>query len=561
MFFLVRKSVLGSLDELQDLDFDVKELLIGSSDSNNVILESLEDGILSIKALDSSNAQFSCTDELKISLGEKSAKSGKLKQGVIYQLGVYDLEVIKPPSGFDFAINVIHSKRKSKVKKQQFVLETKKSPISIRTISYLAFIAIISLFLIVPYFGFQNPSIKEKLDQLPIPTDRAWSSGPLAMAHRIPEIGDNCNVCHVKPFEKVQDKQCLSCHQNLGEHVANNHPAVAELDQFLCENCHKEHNEPLQLTRTDDALCIDCHSNIENFSKNDSNDEITVRAVNGFNSENHPPFRLSMVEPVFENGLYDWKDSRPMFDPGNPLKEQSNLKFSHQVHLDEEKVQNESTGDQLVCASCHQLKDDQEHFKPITMDKDCRSCHKLTFDVFNPDLELQHGDLRTATVMLQAHYIREFTDPELRNKRARKKIRRVVGQHTNNQNCQGTGLDCGRAEALKEAEFQFTKSGCITCHEVTDNKSDDVLSKWFVKPIKINTDWYSKAKFDHVSHLSVKQKNEQEICLTCHEVENSDVSSDIAMPQRNKCLECHQQDQHNSVELSCIRCHEFHFEK
>ena len=337
MFFLVRKSVLGSLDELQDLDFDVKELLIGSSDSNNVILESLEDGILSIKALDSSNAQFSCTDELKISLGEKSAKSGKLKQGVIYQLGVYDLEVIKPPSGFDFAINVIHSKRKSKVKKQQFVLETKKSPISIRTISYLAFIAIISLFLIVPYFGFQNPSIKEKLDQLPIPTDRAWSSGPLAMAHRIPEIGDNCNVCHVKPFEKVQDKQCLSCHQNLGEHVANNHPAVAELDQFLCENCHKEHNEPLQLTRTDDALCIDCHSNIENFSKNDSNDEITVRAVNGFNSENHPPFRLSMVEPVFENGLYDWKDSRPMFDPGNPLKEQSNLKFSHQVHLDEEK--------------------------------------------------------------------------------------------------------------------------------------------------------------------------------------------------------------------------------
>ncbi len=561
MFFLVRKSVLGSLDELQDLDFDVKELLVGSNDSNNVILEDLEEGTLTIKALNGSTAQFSCTGELQLSLDKKSTKTGKLKKGTVYQLGVYDLEVIQPPTGFDFAINIIRSKRKSATKKTQYILAQKKSSFSIRTVSYWAFIAIIILFLIAPYLGFQNPSIKQKLDELPIPTDRSWSSGPLAMAHRIPEIGDNCNVCHVKPFEKVQDKQCLGCHQNLGEHVANNHPAVDELDRFLCENCHKEHNEPLQLTRTDDSLCIDCHSNIENFSKEDSIDESTVRAVNGFNSQNHPPFRLSMVNPLFKNGQYEWASSRPKFDSNNPLKEQSNLKFSHQVHLDDEKVQNESTGDQLVCNDCHQLKDDQEHFKPVTMDKDCRSCHKLTFDVFNPDLELQHGDLRTATVMLQAHYIREFTDPDLREKRSKKKIRRIPGKHTNNQNCQGTGLDCGRAEAFKEAEFQFTKSGCITCHEVTDNNTDDILSKWFVKPIKINTDWYSKARFDHVSHLSVKQKNEQEVCLTCHDVEKSDVSSDIAMPQRNKCLECHQQDEHNSVELSCIRCHEFHFEK
>lgn len=559
MFFLVRKSVLGSSDEFQDLDFDVKELLIGAEDSNTVVLDELPSGVLSIKVKDDSHADFSGTEQLKIATNGEESNTGQLKKGLKYQLGVYDLEVITPPTGFNFAINILRSKRKAEGNKQKYIVDNKKSGFGIRTFSYLAFLSIIILFLVVPYVGFQNKEVKEKLANLPIPSDRSWSSGPLAMAHRIPEIGDDCNVCHVKPFEKVQDKQCLSCHQNLGDHVLEEHPAVDELNQFLCENCHKEHNEPLQLTRTDDKLCIDCHSKIENFTDNVSSKKDSVRAVNGFNAENHPPFRLSLVNPKFINGQYEWFDERPAFNPENPSKEESNLKFSHEVHLDQEKVQDESTGDKLVCHNCHQLKDDGEHFEPITMDKDCRSCHKLTFDVFNPDLELQHGDLRTAAVMLQAHYIREFTDPELRNKRAKKKIRRIPGKHTNNQNCEGTGLDCGRAEALKEAEFQFTKSGCITCHEVTENDTSDMLSKWFVKPIKLNTDWYAKARFDHVSHLSVKQKNEQEICLSCHAVEKSDVSADIAMPQRNKCLECHQQDQHNSVELSCIRCHEFHF--
>jgi len=559
MFFLVRKSVLGSSDEFQDLDFDVQELLIGGDESSTVVLDELPDGVLTVKAKDESNAQFSCSEDLTLNSNGKASTSGNLTKGVLYKLGVYDIEIINPPTGFDFAINVLRSKRKAEHKKSRYIVEDKKSKFGIRALSYIAFFSILILFLAVPYTGFLNKDVKNKLASLPIPSDKSWSSGPLAMAHRIPEIGDDCNVCHVKPFEKVQDKQCLSCHQNLGEHVLDNHPAVDELDQFLCENCHKEHNEPLQLTRTDDKLCIDCHSKIEEFTEGSADKKDSVKAVNGFNAENHPPFRLSLVSPKFINGQYEWQNDRPAFNPEMPAKEESNLKFSHEVHLDQEKVQDESTGDKLVCNNCHQLKDDGEHFEPITMDKDCRSCHKLTFDVFNPDLELQHGDLRTAAVMLQAHYIREFTDPDLRNKRANKKIRRIPGKHTNNQNCEGTGLNCGRAEAFKEAEFQFTKSGCITCHEVTVNDTTDILSKWFVKPIKLNTNWYSKAQFDHVSHMSVKQKNEEEICLSCHAVDKSDVSADIAMPQRNKCLECHQQDQHNSVELSCIRCHEFHF--
>lgn len=558
MFYLVRKSVLGSYDEFQDLDYDVDVLTIGSSDKCSVVLDELFEAEIVIKAVNNTEAKYECIDETVMKRFGEESTSGIIKFGHTYQLGVYDIEVIKTPAGFDFAINVIRSKRKTVRQKKRFQIQASHSNFSLRSISYFVFILIVLLFLVIPYYGSQDESLSKTLKKLPIPSDVSWSSGPMAMAHRIPEIGDNCQVCHVKPFEKVQDKQCLDCHQNLGEHVTKHHPATDEFSQFLCENCHKEHNEPTRLTRTDDALCIDCHQEIDKFTLSNKNN---VQSVTGFNKTDHPYFRLSMINPVLVDGHFQWVNSRPVFDLNKPANEQSNLKFSHNVHLDKEMVQDETTGQSLTCHNCHQLKSDKEHFEPITMDKDCRSCHKLTFDVFNPDLELPHGNLRAAAVMLQAHFIREFTDPDLRNKRAAKKIRRIPGKHSNEASCVGTGLDCGRIEALKEAEFQFTKNGCITCHEVSEYENSDILSRWFVKPIKINDDWYAKATFDHVSHLSVKGQNEQQICLSCHDVMLSENSMDIAMPQTEKCLECHEQGEIKSVELSCTRCHQFHFIK
>ncbi len=560
MIYLVRKSVLGSGDELQDLDFDVNSLTLGSGDDCSVNLDQLFEAVISIKAINENTAKYECNENISLIVDGSESKKGKLIKGKTYQLGVYDIEIINTPAGFDFAINIIQSKRKSIHPKKRFHIDSKKSKFSVRKISYLLFFLILLIFLIVPYLGFQDKKISQTLDNFHLPDDSLWSSGPMAMAHRIPEIGDDCQVCHLKPFEKVQDKQCLDCHKNLGDHVSNIHPATDKFSEFLCENCHKEHNEPTHLTRTDNKLCIDCHKEIESYSGG-SLENNKVQSVTGYTKIDHPDFRLSLIVPELINGSYEWKKSRPMFNQSNLPKEESNLKFSHTVHLDKEMVQDKISGEPLVCKNCHQLKSDEEHFVPITMDKDCRSCHQLTFDVYNPDLELPHGNLRAATVMLQAHFIREFTDPILRKNRSSKKIRRIPGKHTNEADCSGTGLDCGRVEALKEAEYQFSNSGCVTCHEVTDYENGDLLSRWDVKPIKINEDWYSKATFDHVSHLSVKGQNEQQICLSCHNVKLSDTSADIAMPQTDKCLECHAQNEQQSVELTCTRCHQFHFIK
>ena len=241
MFFLVRKSVLGSQSELQDLDFDVDELTIGSGHDSTVILEGLMAGALSIKALSDSHASFNCTQDVQLITDNSDDTSGTLQKGKIYQLGIYDIEMINVPAGFDFAINIIQSNRKSQVKKNTIQLKSRKSRLNLRAISYLAFISIILLFLLIPFYAPRDSA----LNKIFILSDQSWSSGPLAMAHRIPEIGNDCQVCHVKPFEKVQDQQCLDCHRDLGKHVAENHPAVVGLQQFLCQNCHKEHNEQI----------------------------------------------------------------------------------------------------------------------------------------------------------------------------------------------------------------------------------------------------------------------------------------------------------------------------
>jgi predicted CXXCH cytochrome family protein len=551
MFYLVRKSVLGSQDEFEDLDFEVDELSLGSETHNTVVLDDLPIGVLSLRLARGGKVRFNCSEQLSLKENNHELTSGVLKAGKTYRFGHFDIEIIKCPAGFDCAIGITQSSRKAKGAQDRYQIKGSKSRINLRSLSYLSFIGIIVFFLILPIYApidwFTHKII----------SDNSWSSGSLAMAHRIPEIGDDCKTCHVKPFEKVADEQCLACHRNLADHVANNHPAVDELERFICENCHKEHNEPARLTRTDDALCIDCHQKIKQLSDVSNNRD--TKDVTGFDVDTHPQFKLSLIQSYLHNGVYQWRTVRLRSVADKLVEENSNLKFSHKIHLDGDLVQHELSGESLNCDSCHQLKNDGEHYQPISMDKDCRSCHQLNFDAFNPDLELPHGDLKAAMVMLQAHYIREFTDPNLRSKRSRKKIRRIPGKHSNNASCEGTGLDCGRREALTEAEFQFNNSGCITCHEVRENDSNELLDKWLVKPIKINDDWYSKARFDHNSHFSVKKYDRQEICLTCHDVQFSDDSKDIAMPKQKICLECHQQGQKNNVELKCIACHVFHF--
>lgn len=556
MQYLVRKAVADGQTEFQDLDYDATELSFGVGERSLVPLNLPTGKQVTLKASGDGKATYRTDSGLQVEVdGEQAKSKGTLLVGQALLIEGYQFSLIDAPMGFDLAVQVQAVDASALQARPRFAMALDDGRFSVRTWGYIGLALVLALFLLLPVVGLINQDVSESLRDLPLPSDNSWSSGPLIAAHRIPEIGDDCNACHVKPFQMVQDEQCLGCHRDLTDHIDMNVHSVHEFAEFRCASCHREHNEPQQIVRTDDALCVDCHTRIDEFDLQQSE---RSQVVSGFSADSHPAFRMSLLQPQGKGGALGWELERPRL-PRSELQEVSNLKFPHDLHLDPDKVQLQNSGEGLTCNSCHQLQDDGEHFAPVTMDKDCRSCHSLTFDIFDPDLELPHGDQRAAVVAMEAHFIREFTDPVLRAQRAGTKPRRVPGKRDSLASCQGTGLDCGRAEALKEAEYQFENTGCVTCHVVVDTGASDINDRWYVQPIKISGDWYTKSAFDHRSHLSLAGENERAVCESCHEVSTSSLATDISIPEIDNCLQCHDSSVHDNVGLDCVSCHAYHY--
>ncbi|MFT4614511.1 MAG: putative CXXCH cytochrome family protein, partial [Bacteroidia bacterium] len=443
MHYLIRTHTGRGQQEAFDAEYEAKQLSLGSSGNETVQLPGLP-GQTKFSPDGDGGATLS-TKGLKATVDGNATSKAKVAIGDEIKLPGYALTVIAAPQGFDFALEI-----ESEGVSYAGGMDLSERLGSMRRTSWIGALLVLVLMLIIPSLVLFGPDTANQVRSLPLPDDGLWSSGPLLGAHDTAGLAENCQACHETPFTMVKDNACLDCHRNITEHVDIGIHGIEGFSDERCASCHREHNEPATLMRSDNGLCVDCHAEPERFDGK----EHGMQAATAFTSEDHPHFRLDLQIPMGPGGAHGWEVKAVRQDtPG--LQEQSGLKFNHDVHLDVDKVQEGDSGDALQCASCHALEDDGEHFAPITMDNDCRSCHELTFDMFEPDLELPHGDTRAAIVAMEAHFIREFTDPLLRKQRAGEKPRRIPGKRDDAATCEGTGLDCGRAEALKEAGFQF----------------------------------------------------------------------------------------------------------
>jgi hypothetical protein len=120
-------------------------------------------------------------------------------------------------------------------------------------------------------------------------------------------------------------------------------------------------------------------------------------------------------------------------------------------------------------------------------------------------------------------------------------------------------LKYARDKAQKVSVDLFEKRVCVVCHDVrrtnTDSKGSDV--PWTVPPVRVSTTWMPKARFDHSKH-GTKDAD----CKSCHAVERSHKSSDIAMPELDSCRTsgCHggNEPSPGRVVSTCISCHGYH---
>lgn len=550
MHYLIRTLTGRGRDTALETEYSADQLTLGSGEKDTVQLPGLA-GQLRFSPTGDGGASFSAKG-IKATIGGDSTAKAKLAVGDQLQVPGYALEVIAAPTGFDFGLQI-----QSEGVSYADSMEVSERLWSMRRSSWLLALLVLVLCFLIPVGVLFSPDVAQTLRDAPLPDDGMWSSGPLVSAHSTAGIAEDCQSCHTTPFVMVKDQACLTCHRDIQEHVDIGIHGAEDFADVRCATCHREHNEPTTMVRMDNGLCVDCHAEPADFPKAEG-----MAEAHNFTADEHPEFRIDLLVPKGRGGSMSWVyEPRRLNEPG--LAEQSGLKFNHDVHLNPAKVKNLQTDEALDCAACHQMEADDEHFAPITMDGECRSCHELVFDKFDPKRELPHGNTEAALVAMEAHYIRQFTDPDLRAKRsggdndARSSRRKPGSKPNEGVTCSGTPFECGRQETERQAGVQFSKTGCVTCHNVVDSMSDNLLDRYYVQPVRITGDWYTGNRFDHRAHMAFQGENQDEVCMSCHEVMTSGHAEDILIPGRDNCLECHD-DNLGDTTVYCVSCHAFH---
>lgn len=541
--------------EYYDTELSTKALTIGSATDRNIQL--LGRGIAPEHAVivqAGSQLMLECRRGEYVRLNGKKRASARLKVGDVIELAGHRLRIAQPPPGFTAAIELqANDHVDASAFEGAFRTDLSQTWLGKRAMAWTGVVLVVLFGLALPMFvmklhhgGMQTPAW--------VPGDKFWNTGPLHQVHQ-QATGDRCETCHQKLFQRVQDAACVDCHRTTHDHVMPARLALTELGPTpRCATCHREHNEPQTfLVNSSDSMCVDCHGDPE-----DGFGQIKLDRVLGFALERHPEFKphllVSTAVPAGSGFSYEWKTMVAALDQA---AEQSNLKFSHQQHLDPDRVLRRGDGKPMNCVDCHRLEPDGEHFTPITMEDQCSKCHELTFDPGAPDRQLPHGKPREAVLTLQDYFTRKFSDPNFG--RATRELRRLPGHEQEEATCTGEPFDCAMRSARKEIESQFTRRGCIGCHAVIDTQAPNILDRFQVIPIRFARDYFPTNRFPHRSHEIQNKLTGDDSCLSCHAAKKSQDSSDLMIPGITKCTECHgDKAAAERVTLQCVSCHEYH---
>lgn len=542
--------------EYYDTEITTRELTIGSAADRNIQL--LGRGIAAQHAVirqAGSRLLLECKRGELVRLNGRKRAAARLKAGDVIELAGHRLRIAPPPPGFGVAIELQASDLiDTSAFESAFRTDLSQTWLGKRSLAWAGIVLVL-------LFGLALPMIVMNLHRGDIatpawiPGDRFWNTGPLHQVHQ-QAIGDRCDTCHQKLFQRVQDAACVECHSTTHDHIVPARLALTELGPTSrCATCHREHNEPQTfLVNRSDGMCVDCHGAPE-----DGFGQIQLERVLGFGLERHPEFKphllASTAASVGPGFSYEW---RTVVVELERASEQSNLKFSHQQHLDPDRVLRRGDSQPMTCGDCHRLESDGEHFVPIKMQDQCVQCHELTFDPAAPDRQLPHGKPREVVLMLQDYFTRKFSDPNAGKVAARDR-RRLPGREQEEETCTGEAFDCAMRSARKEIENQFTRRGCIGCHGVIDTRAANVFDRFQVVPNRFARDYFPANRFDHRSHRIQGKLTGDDACLSCHAAKKSEDSSDLMIPGITKCTECHgDKAAAERVTVRCVSCHEYH---
>ncbi len=455
----------------------------------------------------------------------KRCRNTRLRTGDVMTFGVARLTVEQQRADgvIVLRLNDPHALSTKKIEAAND-LSLKDAGLNPRRWSWLLVTGLLAIGFLSPFAGAVLSPFRAALRAAPlVPSDALWLPGPLHDRHRA--VGDDCNVCHTKPFERVATAACVNCHRAVQHHVAAKSPDALLFAGSRCTDCHLEHDAQKSLIDRSPVGCVACHADLKSLKP-----ETRLRNVNDF-SRTHPDFELSA-------------DAR----------QESNLIFSHKVHLDSKGIDSPKGRQTLSCNSCHQPDAGGRFMQPVRMEAHCSGCHTLQFDEGDPSATVPHGDLPRMFKALEEHFSRAFLDPAPGRTVSKGAPRRPGGeQKILTQDEQRRALAWADSQSMATARELLEKRVCVECHKITrDPLRAQGPEHWRVEPVRLTEHWFPRARFSHAAHRT-------SACSTCHEhVEGDDDSAIIEMPRVSVCRNCHGDDDRRKVATGCIMCHDFH---
>jgi hypothetical protein len=488
----------------------------------------------------------------RVEIDGREVRQAALAPGNTIALGPYEIQVETPPEGVPLALafNAPAPARSASAGLRRVVRHAPR--LSKRRLSYLAFFTMLVVFLAVPLAAGWFAHTAERLGAppmlaavIPAVADRVvqtWDPGPLSRSHQV--FGSDCTACHQFAFLQVRDSACIACHATIREHVPRadlTGPRGIEFAKMRCAQCHRDH-KGVQMAPRAQEECAACHADVKSAAPHAASGNVTDFSVD------HPEFRLSLVDAARPGAVRRVR----LATPAPPdLVERSNLKFSHAVHMDPRGVRDpKDERKKLKCSTCHVPDDGGRVMRPISMERDCRSCHSLAFEPKVTDRQVPHGSAEGAATMLREFYARLVLGdvppgvkppPDLPRMRPGAELSYPERQ-------QALAIADARAARVLRELFE-TREVCSTCHHV--NRSG---GSWSVAPVRLTRVWMPQALFTHGKHASMD-------CNDCHAgAAKSKDARDIAMPGVKICQECHvgARPVLGKVTSDCATCHEFH---
>jgi hypothetical protein len=466
--------------------------------------------------------------------------------GAMVEVGTTRIQLLEPPVDYEAGCEV-STIDKAEIaedqKKKALPTQLSQTWLAKRAPSWTLF-AIVALFgLVLPMLAHYSPGFRDTLAATPLPQRTAWEAGELASAHHF--FGENCGACHDAAFKWVRDESCAACHGNTPAHADPVKFNLPELGDARCAHCHRDHNGQKGLVRDDQILCDDCHRDLKSRTGNAS----TLADVADFGTA-HPEFMVNL--PAW-TPAGEFAPKRTLLAAG--LQEQSGLEFPHDVHLDPKGLNTPGGIRKLECESCHVPDQGQDIMKPVDFETMCQDCHRLDFDVLEPERQVPHGKVPEVIYMLDEFYARRALEGGYNDTTAPIVVqqRRRPGQSMTRQE-QVEALAWARDKARTIGESLFTGRACTTCHAVSPGKAGG--EPWIIAPVRVAGIWYAKSHFTHDAHDTTVDSM---TCESCHAARESKAATDLLIPGIDNCRQCHGGEASDElVPTTCIQCHAYH---